>query len=94
VLFGKPSRRMWLVAIMASMLCVAGLIYALVTDWDAPADRQLEPTQRQVASGGSGFSLGLVLGIGAGVVLGSLLAMRSRDQRDVSRSHHSSRKSP
>lgn len=78
---------MWIVALVASVLCVAGLAYALVTDWDAKPDPQLEATQRQVSTSGTGggFSLGLVLGIGAGVVLGSLLALRGRkDQRDVS----------
>jgi len=93
VLFGKPSRRLWVVAIVASLLCVGGLAVALVSDWDAEPDRQQSsrttPTGRQVAgSRGGGFTLGLVVGIGAGVVLGSLIALRAKpvakDQRDVS----------
>lgn len=69
---------MWIVAIVASVICVAGFAYALVTDWDAAPDRSVEPTRRQVAGSGGGFSLGLAIGIGAGVVLGSLFAIRGR----------------
>lgn len=77
-MFGQPSRRMWIVALVLSVLCVGGLGYALVSEWNTPASRHDLPTQRQVSSGGSGFGLGLVIGIGAGVVLGSLIALRKR----------------
>jgi hypothetical protein len=77
VIEGKPTRRLWIAALVVSVTCLAGLGYALVTDWNTEPARQLEPAQRQ-ATGGSGFTLGLVIGIGAGIVLGSIIALRKR----------------
>jgi hypothetical protein len=75
VLQGKPSRRLWIAAIAVSVVCVAGLVYGLATDWNTPPAKPLAATQ---APTGSGFGLGLLIGVGAGVVLGSLLALRKR----------------
>lgn len=77
-MLGNPSRRLWIAAIVVAVVCVAGLAYALVTDWNTEPDPTVAPAERQ-ATGGSGFTLGLVVGIGAGVVLGSLIAVRKRD---------------
>jgi len=76
VLQGKPSRRVWIAAIVVSVVCVAGLAYGILSDWDTPAVKS--PGERRPVSG-SGFSLGLLVGLGAGVVLGSLIALRKRD---------------
>jgi hypothetical protein len=74
---GRPSRRVWIAAIVVSIVCVAGLAYGLVSDWDTVPDRTHTPTNpAQPAS--SGFSLGVVVGIGAGIILGSLIALRRR----------------
>jgi hypothetical protein len=73
---GKPSRQVWIAAIVVSVICVVGLVYALVTDWNTAPDRSLGGPAAQ--TGGSGFGLGLVVGIGAGIVIGSLLAIRKR----------------
>lgn len=82
MLFGNPSRRLWRTALALSAICVAGLVVALVTDWNAEPDRKLdEASARQVRGGGSGFGLGLGLGIGAGVVLGSLIALRRKSEK-------------
>lgn len=79
MLFGKPSRRLWIAALTLSAICVAGLAYALVSDWDAVPDKRLDdPSATQVRGGGSGFGLGLGIGIGAGIVLGSLIALRRK----------------
>lgn len=74
----KPSRRMWIAAITVAVVCVAGLAYAFIAEWNTEPDSTVAPAERQ-ATGGSGFTLGLVVGIGAGVVLGSLIALRKRD---------------
>jgi hypothetical protein len=78
VLSGKPTRRLWLAAIALSVLCVGGLAYALVAEWNTEPTRGNVPAQPG-ASGGSGFTIGIVIGIAAGVVLGSLLATRKRE---------------
>ena len=73
---GVPSRRLWVAAIVVSAVCVAGLAYALVVDWDTKPMRALP---RATAGGnGSGFGLGLMIGIGAGIAVGSLIALRKR----------------
>ena len=77
VLLGKPTRRLWIAAISLSVLCVGGLAYALYAEWNTEPTRGVEPAQR-AATGGSGFSIGLVIGIAAGLVLGSLIATRKR----------------
>lgn len=76
----KPSRRLWIVAIVVAGVCVAGLAYALVSDWNTEPARPLESIQRHATGGGggSGFSLGLLIGIGGGIVLGTLIALRGR----------------
>ncbi len=74
MLFGKPSRRMWIAALVLSLACVGAFAYALVTNWNASPDIKRPPGQ--ATQGGGGFSVGLIVGIGAGVVLGGLLATR------------------
>jgi hypothetical protein len=67
-------RKLWILAIVVSVVLVAALAYALIVDWDTPVQKQLPRAQ----SDSSGFGLGLLVGLGAGVVLGSLLALRKR----------------
>lgn len=74
MVFGKPSRRMWITAIGLSLLCVAAFAYALITSWNVEPDTHRPPGQ--AARGGGGFGIGLIVGVGAGVVLGGLLASR------------------
>src|SRR5262245_48337438 len=69
-----PSRRVWIAAIVVSVICVAGLVYALIADWDTKPSHNLP--RRGGDGGGSGFGLGLMIGIGAGIALGSLIALR------------------
>jgi hypothetical protein len=82
----RPSRRLWIAALAVSLVCVAGLAYALVTDWNTPVMRAPAgpgdgdapgPGPQSVPSG-RGFTSGLLLGLGAGIVLGSLLGLRAR----------------
>jgi len=70
------SRRLWLAAIVVSVVCVAALGYALVVDWDTRPEKTLP--QRGGSTSGSGFGLGLMIGIGAGIAIGSLIALRKR----------------
>ena len=65
-----------MLAIVVSLVCVAGLAYGLLSEWNTEPSHPLEHAQRQ--TGGSGFGLGLVIGIGAGIVLGSLIALKKR----------------
>jgi hypothetical protein len=69
---------MWIAASVVSLLCVAGLAYALYVERNTEPSHGLEPAHRAATSGG-GFTLGIVIGIAAGVVIGSLLATRKRD---------------
>jgi hypothetical protein len=73
-----PSRRLWIFALVVSVLCVGGLVYALIVERDTPAERR--STTGPVTSGGgsSGFGLGVLVGVGAGIVIGSLIALRRR----------------
>lgn len=72
----RPSRTLWIAALVVSIACVAGLAYGLVTSWDAEPDRETIKTASR--STGSGFGVGLVIGIGAGIAIGSLIAARRR----------------
>lgn len=67
-------RKLWILAIVVSVVLVAALAYALIVDWDTPVQKPLPRAQTE----SSGFGLGLLVGLGAGVVLGSLLALRKR----------------
>lgn len=72
----KPSRRLWIVAVLISTLCVGGLVYALIVERDTPAEHR--STTGPVSTGSSGFGLGVLVGVGAGVVIGSLIALRRK----------------
>ena len=67
---------MWIAALVVSVVCVAGLAYGLITDWNTPA---AHTAPRGGSVTGSGFSLGLLVGLGAGIILGSLIALKKRD---------------
>jgi len=72
----KPSRAMWIAAIVISVICVIGLAYGLITNWDVePETGAIKAASR---TGGSGFGLGVMIGLAAGVALGGLLALRKR----------------
>lgn len=75
----RPSRQLWLAAIVVSAICVGGLAWGLVQHWDEPV-RQPRPVAHEggTATGGSGFGLGLVVGLCVGVALGTVLALRRR----------------
>jgi hypothetical protein len=72
----RPSRTMWIAALVVSVLCVAGLAYAMITDRNAEPERAAMKDVKRTS--GSGFTLGLVIGIGAGIAIGSLIAVRRR----------------
>ena len=72
----KPSRGMWIAALVVSVICVIGLSYGLITNWDVePEKGAIKAASR---TGGSGFGLGIMIGLAAGIALGSLLALRKR----------------
>lgn len=73
----RPSRPLWIAAIVVSLVCVGGLAWGLYNYWnEPPAQTTLRP--KPASGGGSGFGLGLMIGLGAGVVVGSLIALRKR----------------
>jgi hypothetical protein len=82
----RPSRQLWIAALAVSLICVAGLAYALVTDWNTPPIARAPVEPREGGAGapgappvpsGRGFGSGVLLGLGAGIVLGSLLGLRA-----------------
>jgi hypothetical protein len=72
-----PSRKLWIVAVVVSVLCVGGLVYALIVERDTPADHR-SVTGPVKSTSSSGFGLGVVVGVGAGIVIGSLIALRRK----------------
>jgi hypothetical protein len=75
----RPSRGLWIAALVLSVASVIGLGYGLVTNWDEPADTAVTKSPPRA---GSGFTLGLMIGLGVGVAIGSLLALRKRTESD------------
>lgn len=67
-------RKLWILAIVVSVVLVAALGYALIVDWNTPVQKQLP----RVRSESSGFGFGVLVGLAAGVVIGSLLALKKR----------------
>ena len=62
---------------MVSVLCVGGLVYALIVERDTQAERR-SVTGPVTTGGSSGFGLGVIVGIGVGIVIGSLVALRRK----------------
>ena len=70
----RTPRWLWIAALIASVVCVGALAIGLLTAGDgAPAT-----PHAKIDSTGGGLGTGLVLGLGAGIVIGSLLAVRKR----------------
>ena len=73
----RPSRGLWIFAIVVSVVCLLGLGYGLITYWDTEPDKATIKSGTNSGSG-SGFGLGLMIGLGAGIAIGSGLALRRR----------------
>lgn len=72
----KPSRPLWIAALVVSVVCVVALAWGLMRSWDEPPSQAtIQPTARET---GSGFGSGLLVGLGAGIAIGSVLALRRR----------------
>ncbi len=69
----RPSRQLWLAALIVSSLCLVALLVGYLTREPAEA-RSPKPA----APSGSGFGTGLLVGLAAGVAIGSALALRKR----------------
>jgi hypothetical protein len=67
-------RKLWILAIVVSVVLVAALGYALIVDWNTPVQKQLP----RVPSESSDFGFGVLVGLAAGVVIGSLFALKKR----------------
>lgn len=76
-MLNRPSRQLWLAAIVVSVICVGGLAWGLIQHWNEPVEQARPAVARETGSSG-GFGLGLVIGLCVGVALGSLLALRRR----------------
>jgi hypothetical protein len=72
----RPSRGLWMLAIVVSLVCVLGLGYGLLTYWDTEPDKAA--VKASGSSNGSGFGIGLMIGLGAGIAIGCMLALRRR----------------
>jgi hypothetical protein len=73
----RPSRGLWFLALVVSLVCVLALGYGLLTYWDTEPDKTTIKSDAR-SGGGSGFGLGLMIGLGAGIAIGSSLALRRR----------------
>ncbi|MEO6774365.1 MAG: hypothetical protein ABI467_15320 [Kofleriaceae bacterium] len=72
----KPvARGLWIAAIVVSLACVAGLAIAWIEDRDTIAIQQLDHHAPVVSSG---LWLGLLVGLGLGIAIGSVLAVRAK----------------
>ncbi len=71
---------MWIAALVVSVLCVAGISYGLIADWDTKPVRrpELADKEKQLRENDGGFYLGLGIGLGAGILLASFVALRKR----------------
>ena len=72
----RPSRQLWLAAIIVSVVCVGSLAWGLINYWDEPPRQHIVPAATHGA--GSGFGVGIMIGIGAGIAIGSIIALRRR----------------
>jgi hypothetical protein len=73
----KLPRSVWIVAIVVAALCVGVFVIGVLvggTGGGATAPRKPD------TGDAGGFWLGLTIGIGAGIAIGSTLALRKRDR--------------
>ena len=70
----RPSRGLWVAAIVVSIVCLGALAIGWFEARDVPA--VAHPAHVAEPTSGGGFGLGLGVGIAAGIVIGSLLARR------------------
>jgi hypothetical protein len=73
----RPSRGLWIVALVVSAICVGLFAYGIVKHWDEPPE-EITLERKPPRQSGSGFGIGLVIGVAAGIAIGSVLAMRRR----------------
>ena len=74
---GRQSlpRWIWITSLVVSVLCVAALAIAWLQDRDATPRRPLE---HHAVEHQSGLWLGLLVGLGLGIAIGSVIALRRK----------------
>lgn len=72
----KPlPRSIWILSIVVSVTCIAGLAIAWIEDRHTVA---LKPLDRPAPVISSGLWIGLLVGLGLGIAIGSILATRAK----------------
>jgi hypothetical protein len=72
----RPSRSVWIAALLVAAGCVGGLVYALIVDRDTKPTPATQGYGKVASGVGGGLGLGLVIGIGVGIAIGGVLAAR------------------
>lgn len=70
----RPPRALWIAALALFAVCVGGLAIAWYMERDTPPLHRLPAAQ----TSSTGFGIGLVIGAGVGIALGSLLVLRRK----------------
>ena len=72
----KPlSRGVWIAALVVSVVSLAGLAIAWWQDHDTVSTT---PLARQPSAGGGGMWVGVLVGLGVGIAIGSLIALKKK----------------
>lgn len=74
----RPTRSMWIAALVVSIGCVTALGFAWLAERDTPSE--VDKLPRAKAAENSGLGLGLLVGLGVGIVVGGLFALKKRER--------------
>lgn len=81
----RPSRGWWLAAAVIGSLCAVGFVLAMWVAPAAPASTLPAAVPTTARPGGPGFTAGLVIGLGGGLLLGVAIARQLASHSSRSR---------